>query len=73
MARKKKVNEVIVYAVQTFKDNGVLLYQNISENYKIALIEKECQQKVFTGLFTTIEKYKIRLPLLTEDANAKKE
>ena len=66
MGKKKKVTTVIVYAVQTYKDNGVLLYQSISENYKIALIEKECQQKVFSGLFTTIEKYKIRLPLLTE-------
>lgn len=66
MGKKKKVTEVNVYAVQTYKDNGVLLYQNIVENYSIALIEKKCQQNVFTGLYTTIEKYKIRLPLLTE-------
>ena len=69
MARKKKVKDVTVYAVQTYKKNGVLLYQNIAENYRIALIEKKCQENVFTGLYTTIEKYTIRLHLLTEDAN----
>ena len=64
----KKKNQATIYAVQTFNTTTwALIYQNIAENYEIALIEKQCQQKVFIGCHTTIEKYTIRLNKLVKE------
>lgn len=64
---RKKVKATI-YAVQTYKKNSCeLIYQAIAENYEIALIEKQCQQNVFTDCFTTIEKYTIRIDKLQKE------
>ena len=61
----KKKNQATIYAVQTYKSKTCeLLYQAILENYEIALIEKQCQQNVFTDHYTTIEKYTIRIDKL---------
>lgn len=68
--RKKQLKQVTIYAVQTYKKGGcALIYQAIAENYEIALIEKRCQQNVFTDCHTTIEKYTIRLDKLVKECN----
>ena len=64
----KKESKATIYAVQTYKKNSCnLIYQAIAENYEIALIEKNCQQNVFTDCYTTIEKYTIRVNKLVKE------
>ena len=64
----KKETNATIYAVQTYKKGGCeLIYQAIAENYEIALIEKQCQQNVFTDCHTTIEKYSIRTNKLVKE------
>ena len=64
----KRETKATIYAVQTYKKGGCeLIYQAIAENYEIALIEKQCQQNVFTDCHTTIEKYTIRTNKLVKE------